>query len=423
MKAQPSDEIRLSFSATVEQAVKKVESNLFDMLDDLYHYFAGYPLSENLRQEIEQYFTTGNCDGSRKENAACPNPTFLEPVTGQWHAHYTACPFSGYFPLPLQEVEEKAHDNKGRILSFCQFELKKLLVDFRKRIRDVKFSFHVCDGLEFCYLDSPLNFDIIDASDLGDVVGLVNVLNAATQKLRSDQSVLVTETVQWNKVPPKLSQYIQEVLCCPLSLIPTIYGLRLVDHFELGPETPLNINAMKLRRFRWKTTLPFEGVSLVLSQSLKRSLKKLRDECFRLSPSSVFISKNTGVRCGMFCYSPLTFHYVVGDMIRRGGFRDPTALMPSALSRLPPVFGQSLETTQAWMTHRPVWWVTICTPFHQVAEPAAFYNFVSYCNPILRLVLIPFGEHFSDSNSGSFSLSSAREIDWLGSTRLHSSTI
>ena len=425
---EPTTVEHVSFSTSVKKSVERLESNLFDLLNDLYHLAEGSPLSGKLRKEMEQYFMTGKCDGSAA-NDACPNPTFLEPVTGQWHVHFTACPFEGYLPLPWKILDATTCGNKGMILSYCQMELKKLLIAFRKRIADVKFSFYPCDALDLCYQDSPLKFDVIAASDLGDHVGIVNVLNAATRKLRSARSILITETVQWTNVAPTVSKYVQEALCCPLSLIPTIYGLRLMDDLELGPEFPPSIKAHTVlpTRLRWKIALALEGVPLVLSPHMEQSLKKLKDECFRLTPaaSTRFQSNDFSGRCGMVCYSPLTFRYVVSDMIRRGGFQNPASLMSSSLFRLPPVFEKSVETSQAWMDHRPIWRVKVCSAGNSIQQQRE--RFEKSClmrSPVLRLILIPLLDFLStvDKDSAArYARPGMKESDFykLDSTKNH----
>ena len=376
----------LLLSDSIDLAVHRLKSNILSLFDGFNHLAqAGQPLSNKFVREIGHYFETGNCDAESANNKACPNPTLLDPFTGDWRVHPAACPFDGYLHLPLKELHETAPDDKqhGMVLKFCQMELKKLLVDFRKRTPDVKFSFYSCDALEFCYQDSPLKFDVIASSDLSDVIGLANVLNAATRKLRSNRSILVTDTLLWTSVAPTVSQYLQVVLCCPLTLIPTIYGVRLVDNIELGPETPPTFASqiMLPTRIRWKTSLSLEGAPLVLSPTLERALKQLKDECFHLSQPDAFVTKTTG-RCGMARYSPLTFSFVLGDMIRRGGFRNPAALMSSVSFRLPPVFSKSLETNQAWMNDDPVWRVTVFLPYDSIQEAGKFAFFKLPQSPI-----------------------------------------
>ena len=377
---------QVSFAVAIEHALARVEFSLFDFVNIMDHRSVGNPLSEKLKQELERYYKTGNCSESTTP-IVCPNPTLLDPVTGQWYVHYTACPLDGYLPLPWRELADTPDHQQGLILRYCQTELRKELTAFRNRSRNFKFSFYSSDALAFCYKDSPLKFDVISASDLGDVVGLVNVLNAATRRLRSAQSLLITETVQWYHVAPTVSQYLQEVLCCPLSLIPTIYGVRLIDSIDRGRETPPKLIA-QTTRIAWKRALPFEGVHLVLSPNLERSLKQLKDQCFRLSSAPFPSVCDVSGRCGTVCYSQLTFRYVVADMIQRGVFQDPAALMSSAFSRLPPVVNKSLEVTKAWADQRPVWRVSF--PYHlNLTDPVTRLRIFLFGPPALRLIFVP----------------------------------
>ena len=301
------------------------------------------------------------------------------------------CPFDAYAPLPLKELAGKI-DQNWIISGHCRSQLKKLLIDFRNRCEDVKFYFHACDALAFCYQDSPLKFDVIDTSNVADYVGVANLLNAASRKLLSDRSVLFTESMLWTNVAPDVALYVQEVLCCPPSLTPTIYGVRLMDDVELGP-TKLRL----LRpyffppiRLRWKKTLPFDGVPLIVSPDLVNSLSRLRDECFGMTtskPAPIWTSPGV-TRSGIGYYSPLTFCYVLGDMICRGAMPGPSALISSSFAGLPPVFRNSLQTIQAWMEHRPIYLVKISFPFGS-AEQSMYEKMASWCHPNLRLILVP----------------------------------
>ena len=336
-------------------------------------------LADELRDEIRQYFETGNCGKRSTSSRYCfINVTFLQLTTGKWLVSDDACPFKGYFPLPVKELEAKASAGNGlTIATHCRAELKKLLVAYRSRIDNVNFFFHPCDALVFCYADSsPIGeFDIIDTSSLADYLGLANVLNAAARKLRTHQSVLYTESLQWTALAPDVVHYVAEVLCCPPSLVPTIYGLRLTGNVQLGRETPLHSESFVAPsyRIRWKKVQPFDGVSLVLSEPLEQSLERLKKFCF-LQPFEVD-------RCGMSCYSPLTFFYVLSDLIIRGRIRDPATMMTSLFSGLPPVFRKSLETIQAWMEGRQVWSV-------KVAIPLSLFD-TQRRTPVLRLILVP----------------------------------
>ena len=336
----------------------------------------------NITQDFRHYFCMGICGPVSDFEApgnlliSSINPTFVHPATGKWFVQYSVCPFDGYLPLPSKELNAGKHD-----FNHCRMQAKKtLLAAFRKRKDSVKFVFHTCDPLTFCFDETAPKFDVIDTSNLADHLGLVNLLNASARKLRSDQSVLITESLQLSSGKPNamiIAKYLEKILCCPLSLTPTLYGLRLVDNVEFGSEEPPFFGTLLLVpfcRLRWKKTLPLTGAPLALSPTLDKSIKSLKEVCFLGSKDSLF-------QCRTSRYSPLTFHYVLSDLIHRGGIRDSSALFEIALSELPPVFRKSFETTRAWMKQEPIWRVTVVIPF-------SLHDGLSV-SPVLRLILLP----------------------------------
>ena len=333
--------------------------------------------------EVENYIKTTSCKMNNKA-AVSVNPTFLQPATGKWMVKQYACPFKGYLPLPVKELEEMK-DQNGAILDYCKGVLKKRLMAFQQRIKDVKFYFYPCDAMVFCYEESPLKFDLIDTSTLSDEVGLVNLLNAATRKLRCQQSILFTESPMWHERHFTAEEYVQKMLFCSPSLIPTVYGLRLKDNIHLGSEIPPSpygdYGSVPPCRLCWMKALPFEGVPLVLTRPLEKSLERLKAACFLLPPNL------SGRRelCGISRNTPLTFANVVNDLIQRGGIQGSSAIMSKLFSAPAPVFRTALETTKAWMENRPVWRVTMdiqITSIHGICRATRQI-------PILRLVLVP----------------------------------
>ena len=308
----------LSFSEAVDIAVKHMETFLFNDFSNLIKsYQDELSYMAKINPEIRHYYETGNC-GQGNSKAASVNPTFIQTATGKWLINHMACPFHGYLPIPLQELESRSV-KKGIIGRYCKDELKKLLTGFRKRMDKIVFYFHPCDALAFCYGDLPYKFDIIDTSTLADDLGLANLLNAAARKLLSDESLLITESIYWFGVAPTVAQYVQETLFCPLSLVPTLYGFRLMEKVEWGQESPraaFTLNVMPAR-LRWKKTMPFDRVPLVFTPSLKVPLMGLMNACAHI-PSCKDLT--TDMRRSY--YSPLTFCYVLSDLIRRGCIRD-----------------------------------------------------------------------------------------------------
>jgi hypothetical protein len=127
--------------------------------------------------------------------------------------------------------------------------------------------------MEFCYSDTNnLTFDIIDCSCLADQVGLVNLIIGSSKKLAdTPEAVLLTESSNWNLLGMNALDYVEKTLCSPLSMIPTIYGLRLKNHIELESSEPTFKSyvgyAVKLW---WQKALPFRNVVPSLSPELSR---------------------------------------------------------------------------------------------------------------------------------------------------------
>ena len=416
VKNRPLSE-ELSFSEAIESACSTISQCL---INDFSEKNGSALVSRiyKLLPEIRQYFKTGNC-GQVNSQSASVNPTFLQPTTGKWELHRDACPFRSYLPLPSNA--DMAKTVKHRIITdYCKSELKKLVTAFRKRMDKIVFYFHPCDALVFCYGDLPYKFDIIDTSTLTDFFGLANLLNAANRKLLSDQSLLITESWSWSCVAPSVAQYVQEMLCCPLSLIPTLYGLRLMDKVELGQEEPRFSHTMIIAmpfRLRWKKAMPFDQVPLVLTPPLEMSLRRLMDAC-SVNPSSSSKFVFEAIR---WYFSPLTFFYVLSDLIRRGSSTHLTSALTSSLLRtLRPLFRKSFETCRAWMENRPVWRVNVGTAAHHSQKKLLDDVTLNQLGcALLRFVLIPTKDFQRLSSSCSVQTSSVANLTNLDSTDNH----
>ena len=380
---------QFTFSGAVEEATLCASNYLLN--DFSYQPARSSHLTLLMIGEVRQYFESGNWGKGSK--AASVNPTFLQAPTGKWYLGHTICPFHGYLPLPIKELRHAKKVKKGIIADYCRSELKKLLTEYRKRMEKVVFYFHPGDAMVFCYGDLPYKFDIIDTSTLVDTLGLANLLNAAGRKLLSDQSMLITESKYWYNIAPTVAQFVQEMLFCPLNLIPTIYGFRLMDNVEWGQVEPRCTSTMDAMpaRLRWKKTRPFDQVPLVLTPCLERSLQLLMDAC-SVHPF-IASAKRTIYEAIIRRFSPLTFCYVLSDLIHRGGIKDPSALMDTFFSGLRPVFKTSFETCRAWVENRPVWRVTISF------DPMALKLFDGSLeeNRVLRLILVPSKDSLSPS--------------------------
>ena len=393
---EPSFEGILSSSEALEYATNCLAQRLTGRVTTLADNLPSPELEAKIKEEFRQYFTTGNCGlavGSEAPSASI-NPTLLHPATGQWFVHYSTCPFDGYLPLPHKPMEEY---KKNRItFDHCRKEvMKTLLAAFRNCLNSVQFVFHPCDPLSFCFDEAAPKFDVIDTSNLADHFGLGNLLNASARKLRSAQSILITESLQLSSRQPDaivIAKYLEKILCCPLSLTPTLYGLRLTGNVRLGSEVPPFLGtllAVPFCRLRWRKTQPFKRVPLALSPTLDQSIKSFKAVCF--------LGSTDDFKCRLSRYSPLTFHHVLSDLICRGGIRDSAALFETALCDLPPVFRKSLETTRAWMKNEPIWRVKVLIPFSLLDGQSVA--------PVLRLILVPIADFAQGVSSAADTLS------------------
>ena len=104
-----------------------------------------------------------------------------------------------------------------------------------------RFHFYFGDSLELCLTNEEWKnkFHVIHCPNYyADFVGLQNLLPIVSQCLNRDfpEAVLVTEILQLcteDKIL-SLADTVEFTLKCPLTMIPTVYGVKLADHLRLG---------------------------------------------------------------------------------------------------------------------------------------------------------------------------------------------
>ena len=267
----------------------------------------------------------------------------------------------------------------------CQTILKNLISSYQRRQKSVQVYFHLQDALEYCYTETVTKFDVVECSFLADSIGLCNLIPACSGVLADHaEAILCTETQHWIDYDFSLQNYVEESLCCPLSIIPTMYGLRLADHITLGPSS-LNFDR-KSCQFFWEKVPPFENVALSPSPVLSRSLNQLAKKCFALQqPLEI---RNSIKNClPAPWYSPLTFSYIFGSMkLRLGGenwFQD----IPH-LSNLPPAFQVAKRTLDAWRNDQRLLKLSVQCTLDQKME-VVHNNYSKSGTRLLRLILVP----------------------------------
>lgn len=263
--------------------------------------------------ELINFILTGNFEPLGQ--VVCLNPTF--PQDGPWHAYYLlSCPLDAYFPIPMNEKQLAPEIN--RPYSYCKSKLQSLVTEFRSNSKKnrILLNFYVGDCLELCTTNQHLKnkCQVVHCSDLGDRVGLANLLPAATQLLVNDAAMLITETSAYFRSinPSSVCHFIEESLCCPISMITTLYGLRLANHLGLGSPVPLQFHDSKSAgniKLVWHKAPTFSSnMKLGFSAELIKATLNLAKCCFITSYK---------LESYQLPYSPLTFYNIVHSLVER----------------------------------------------------------------------------------------------------------
>ena len=336
-----------------------------------------------ISKELKNFFKAGNCkplDGKE----VCINPTLLEVPTNQWLVHFLACPVEGF--VPILNSSALVDRNDGQILlRHCQTILKERFVKFGTLKENVVFYFHIGDCLVLCLSDPQLKnqFQVIDTSNVADHAGPANLLHAASNCLDDEpNSLLMTESMNWQSLKPSVLEYVESSLCCPLSMIPTLYGLRLANHLRLGSCIPVNVfrNAPNPVTLTWKKVPAYSAnIGLNVSPDVKSALIQLQKLCFFIKESYPYPQE----MCGMRMYTPMTFYFIVQSLISRSAWVQSPSLSSLLMFPLIPHSLQlAWRAQQDWFAGREV------LQFQLTCAPSCSDIHI-LMNSLMRLVLVP----------------------------------
>ena len=205
-----------------------------------------------------------------------------------------------------------------------------------------------------------------------DSIGLANILNAGGRKLLSHQSLLITGSNYWFTLAPSVAQYtsigdavsaVHWASSRP-STASVWWAKSSGDKNHLVLQSPRTFNL----------TAPLEEDNAIRrgvvgkTRSLKTSLQRLIDTCSIYPPFDASFPPDDLSRFGSIYFSPLTFCYVLSDLIRRVGSQNLSALMTNFISILPPVFRKSFEPaimlgwrasqsdiSERWLSYLQIW--------------------------------------------------------------------
>ena len=378
--------------------------------------------SKKVHEEVRLFFSKGSCRLENGNlNCAFVNPTMvLDPTTYNWDVAPQLSPFDSFMPLLKEELDMSTDQI---LIRSCQKILMTQVAGYRSRLETIQTVFHLEDSMAFCYSDTNnLTFDIIDCSCLADQVGLVNLIIGSSKKLAdTPEAVLLTESSNCNLLGMNLLDYVEKTLFSPLSMIPTIYGLRLKNHIELESSEPTFRSyvgyAVKLW---WQKALPFRNVVPSPSPELSRWFQQLAKNCFLVLKgwNGPFDNEFPAQPCGMFSYTPLTFSFAVNSMIQRLGvdcFKDTDKL------KVPSTFRLAQRTFEAWKNDE------IVLKFSTALSGTWLSNYTLQSlmserlqTPVFRLMLIPKSE-ITDCYNQSLSFSNiiSQERPWLTIPNAH----
>ena len=258
-------------------------------------------------------------------------------------------------------------------LDFCKTRLQWLVTEWRSRKHRIIFHFHIGDCIDLCRRNESMwnKFHVIYTFDLADRhAGLANLIPAALDclSIENPQSLLLTETTAWVKLEnPTVSEFVEISLGCPLSLVPTLYGVRLVNHHRLGSP-----DCLKLHDFLFTKPVTLQGlrapaysdnVVMGISPSFKMALERLAELCFE-TPKILSPSGTPFFYPGEFARRFLST-LLSRDVLLRSAFAGGTLRFLSGGYRVPlPVECSSFSSTDLANSARLVQWKTCTTlPF------------------------------------------------------------
>jgi len=305
------------------------------------------------------FWTTGNCVPPINR-VTCFNPTLFSLEEDDLTVRLSSYPFEAYLPVPIEDAPSYTEvylDIPSTVIqryAYCKFKLQLLITEFRARKRRLTFYFHFGECLELCLLkqETKKEFQVIHcSSDILEKIGLANIISSCSNCLANPEAVLLTNIslvyVQENLKLASVSEYIKSSLCCPLSLIPTLYGWKLKNHLRLGSLNPIKLHDTVKNLFitlKWQQALGYsENIQLEMSPVLERAIQQLAAS--RFDNGSKFCDH------GLQLY---TFYYILQSLTSRCAFLQPAEIQSFFLTVVSPSFRLTWRTEQAWMKGEPV---------------------------------------------------------------------
>ena len=322
-------------------------------------------------EEFKLYHSTGNYEPLIGKTTCINLCNFLINMEeGKFEAGSIGiCPYDAFFPVPFEEQITSSFDFKScTALDYCKTRLQWLVTQLRSRKHRNTFHFHIGSCIDLCHRNESMwnKFHVIYTFDLADrYYGLANLIPAALNclSIENPQSLLLTETAIWIKLEnPTVSEFVEIALGCPLSLVPTLYGVRLINHLRLGSPDCSKLHDVLYTKpvtLQWLRAPAYsDNVLMGISPALKTAVERLAEMCFEvpkiLSSSEIPSSIPDNLLEDFFeLYSPETFYYVLRSLVERCTFV-PGAAESLFLAAFPPSLQLTWRTLLMWLNGEPV---------------------------------------------------------------------
>ena len=306
---------------------------------------------------VDCFIKNGNCIPVNHDQIVTLNPTLLK--NGILEMNIASNPFDAYFPIPFNEDSASAETSNTDIYSYCKAKLGSLVSDFLKRKDRIKFNFHFEDCLELCLYKEDLKricHVIYCSISIEHNLGLPNLFTAAKECLSdsTDSAVLLTNinlASLSNKQHCSPLEYIETVLSCPLSMVPTLYGLKLSNHLKLGSPVCINLHDTITKYFltlKWQKAPGYSSnIKIDISPPLKKAIGLLATSRFNITSPHPFYSKL------------YTYHFIIKSLVSRCRLFQDISFLQSlvqteVLEKVTENLGLAWRTEKAWMNGEPV---------------------------------------------------------------------
>ena len=305
---------------------------------------------------MECYLKTGNClNPPSLNNIAVVNPTLFSLKDGGKEVKIGACPFDAYLPDTIEEMLSSDFATVVEdAVSYCKGKLQKMVSDLRAKRNRISFHFQFGDFSELCLKEEDMKkkFQVIHCSaPLTLSFGLTNLISSTRRCLANHDADLLMNinNLSYKTTFSSLSiaDYVETYLCCSLSMIPTLYGVRLTNHFELGNPSPFQfheyITKNEFTVLKWQLSPCYSrNIPLEISPVLATAIDKLATS--RFQPHRL---------CGG---APiLNFNLILQSLsLRCALLQDGKHFLSICLSKIDPGRRLTWRTEQAWMAGESV---------------------------------------------------------------------